>query len=299
MIANTITFTNLGGNGDSVNFAPNRHFRLINGFDLSALSATVNQSQSTKNGATYQSTKLESRDFDIEFFIYRNSESINWYEEKRHELFKVFNPLKNPIRIDFVTKGGKEYYIDAELVATPSLPQGWENDNNTWQKGLLQFNASDPFIYEKNEIKTDIALWMANLEFPLEVFEEGIEIGYRSPSLIVNVQNNGSDDTGMIIRFKAASEVVNPKLLNVNTYEELKLNFTMLPGDLIEISTFSGKRTAVLTRNNVKTNIFGKIDLSSTFLQLRVGDNLFRYDVDKGLDYLECSILHRNTLIGV
>ncbi|WP_328010099.1 phage distal tail protein [Lysinibacillus xylanilyticus] len=137
------------------------------------------------------------------------------------------------------------------------------------------------------------------MEFPLEVFEEGIEISYRSPSLIVNVENKGSDDTGMIIRFIAASQVVNPKLLNVNTNEELKLNFTMLPGDLIEISTFSGKRTATLKRNNVKINIFGKIDLSSTFLQLRVGDNLFRYDVDKGLDYLECSILHRNTLIGV
>lgn len=299
MISNIITFTNLGGDGDSATFAPDRHHRLISGFDLSALSVIVNQSQSTKNGATYQSTKLETRDFEIEFFTNRNYESVGWVENMRHELFKVFNPLKNPIRIDFTTKGGKGYYIDAELVSTPSLPQGFENNNRKWQKGLLQFIASDPFIYEKDETKTDIALWMANLEFPLEVFEEGIEIGYRSPSLIVNVLNSGSDDTGMIMRFKALSELVNPKLLNVNTYEEFKLNFTMLPDDLIEVSTFSGKRTATLIRNNVRTNIFGRIDLASTFLQLRVGDNLFRYNADEGIDYLEVSILHRNTLIGV
>lgn len=299
MITNIITFTNLGGDGDSVTFAPDRHHRLISGFDLSALSAIVNQSQSTKNGATYQSTKLETRDFEIEFFTNRNYESVGWIEDMRHELFKVFNPLKNPIRINFETKGGKEYYIDAELIATPSLPQGFENSNKVWQKGLLQFNASDPFIYEKNETKTDIAVWMPNLEFPLEVVEGGIEVGYRSPSLIVNVENRGSDDTGMVIRFKALSEVVNPMLLNVNTYEQLKLNFTMLPGDVIEVSTYTGKRTARLTRNNVTTNVFGRIDLSSAFLQLRVGDNLFRYDATEGLDYLECSIIHRNTLIGV
>lgn len=280
-------------------FAQNRHFRLINGFDLSNLTATLNRSESTKNGATHQSSKLDTRDFEVEFFIFRNYESANWTEEMRHELFKVFNPLKNPIRIDFITKGNKEYYIDAELLAIPSLPQDWESNNAAWQKGLLQFNASNPFIYEKNATRTDIAVWLPNLEFPLEVVEDGIEVGYRSPSLIVNVVNSGSDDTGMIIRFKALSDVLNPSLLNVNTYEHLKLNFAMLAGDLIEISTFSGSRTATLIRNNVRTNIFGRIDLSSTFLQLRVGDNLFRYDVDDGLDFLECSIIHRNTLIGV
>ena len=157
-------------------FAQNRRFRLINGFDLSNLSATLNRSESTKSGATYQSSVLDTRDFEIEFFIHRRYETVNWIEEMRHELFKVFNPLKNPIRIDFVTKGGKEYYIDAELLAIPSLPQDFENSNKAWQKGLLQFNASDPFIYEKDATKTDIALWMANLEFPLEVFEEGIEV---------------------------------------------------------------------------------------------------------------------------
>ena len=298
MITNSITFTNLGGEGDSVTFAPNRHFKLINGFDLSGLSATVNQSQSTKNGSTYQSTKLDNREFEIEFFIHRDYQNINWVEDARHELFKVFNPLKNPIRIDFETKGGKGYYVTAELVTVPVLPQGFDNENLAWQKGLLQFNASDPFVYEDEETKTDIALWVKTFTFPV-VFDEPKAFGYRSQSLIVNVMNSGSDDTGMIIRFKASSELDNPSLLNVNTYEELKLNFTMLPGDEIEVSTFSGKRYARLTRNNVTTNIFGTIDLSSTFLQLRVGDNLFRYNATDGLDYLQCEIIHRNTLIGV
>lgn len=296
MIADTISYTN--NSGDSVTFAQNRHFRLLNGFDLSALSAIINRSSNTKNGANYQSTKIDTRDFDIKFFIYRNYETQEWLEDRRHELFKVFNPSKNPIRIDFTTKGGKQYFIDAELLSTPSLPQGFGNDNKAWQKGLLQFNASNPFIYEKKETKTDIALWVKNFVFPA-TFTDKIALGYRSPSLIVNVENKGSDDTGMIIRFKALNDVSKPSLLNINTYETLKLNFDMLPGDEIEVSTFSGNRYAILYRNNEKVDIFRRIDLSSAFLQLRVGDNLFRYDAVEGLDYLECSIIHRNTLIGV
>ncbi|HCG4535568.1 TPA: phage tail family protein [Salmonella enterica subsp. enterica serovar Typhi str. AG3] len=295
MIIKELKITN--SSGDSIEFG--RHFRLIDGFDLSALSATVNTSPNTGNGARYKNTKLETRDLDSSFFINRDNNDNEWIEAQREELFKVLNPLKNPMRLDFTTKGGKELYLNAELLSAPSLPQGFENDNRAWQKGLLQFTCSDPYIYDAAEIKVDIALWVSNLEFPLEVVEEGIEVGYRSPSLIVNVLNEGSDSSGMTIRFTALSEVVNPKLLNVNTYDELKLNTIMQPGDVIEVSTYRGKRTVKLIRNNVESNAFNTVDLYSKWLQLEVGDNLFRYDADEGLDYLEVSIKYTPKRIGV
>ncbi|MEK3955368.1 phage tail family protein [Psychrobacillus sp. FSL K6-1464] len=295
MIIKELKITN--SSGDSIEFG--RHFRLIDGFDLSGLSATVNTSTTTGNGARYKNTKLESRDLDSSFLIFRDQNSYAWIEERREELYKVLNPLKNPMRLDFTTKGGSELYLKAELLSTPSLPQGFENDNNIWQKGLLQFSCSDPYIYETAETKVDIALWVSNLEFPLEVVEEGIEVGYRSPSLIVNVLNEGSDTSGMLIRFTALSQVVKPKLLNVNTYEELKLNTTMQPGDVIEVSTYQGKRNVKLTRNNVVSNVFNTVDLYSTWLQLEVGDNLFRYDADSGLDFLEVSMIFTNKRVGV
>ena len=296
MIIKELKITNVSG--DSIEFG--RHFRLIDGFDLSGLSATVNISTTTGNGARYKNTKLEPRDLDSSFFIFRDLNTNAWIEERREELYKVLNPLKNPMRLDFTTKGGSELYLNAELLSTPILPQGFENDNKVWQKGLLQFSCSDPYIYEKAETKVDIALWVSNLEFPLEVVEEGIEVGYRSPSLIVNVLNDGSDTTGMIIRFRALSKIVNPKLLNVNTYEELKLNTTMLSGDVIEVSTYTGKRNALLIRNNVIIDVFNMVDLYSTWLQLEVGDNLYRYDADEGiLDYLEVSMAFTKKRIGV
>lgn len=297
MIPKTDTVKITNSNGDSIEFG--RHFRLIDGLDLSALTAQVNYAESTADGAHYQNTKLDVREFDVGFFINKDLQENWWMEERRQELFKVLNPKHNPMVISFDTKGGQSFYVNANIASAPSLPQGWENDNAVWQKGLLQFICTDPYIYDAASQKVDIALWVGAFEFPLEIVEGGIEMGYRSPSLIVNANNDGQESTGMIIRFVALSTVVNPKLLNVNTYEELKLNTTMLPGDVIEVSTYRGKRGATLMRSNTKTNVFSIIDLSSTFLQLEVGDNLFRYDADSGLDYLEVSMNFTPRRIGV
>lgn len=295
MIVKELNITN--SNGDSIQFG--RHFRLIEGFDLSNLAADVSYSQSARDGANYQRTVLDIRDFDLSFFIYNNHQEEWWVEEKRQELFRVFNPKLNPMRIDFTSKGGESYYLTANLEGVPSLPQGFENDNKAWNKGLLQFTSGDPYIYASSSTLVEVASWIGAFEFPLEIVEGGIEMGYRSPSLISNVLNEGQSDSGMIIRFKALGSLSSPSLINVNTYESFKLNVNMIGGDVIEVSTYVGKKTVTLIRNNVRTNIFNSVDLSSTFLQLAPGDNLFRYDADTGLDNLEVSMSFTKSYVGV
>lgn len=295
MLIKNMTITNL--RGDSIIFS--HHFRIADDFDMSGLSASVNYSESTADGSNYQNTKLDNRDFDVPFFIYKEMTESWWIEEKQNEAYKVFNPKCNPFRIDITTKAGKEYYINANLMGSPSFPKGFENSNLVWQKGLLQFSANDPCFYAKNTQRVDIALWVPAFEFPLEISEEGIEMGYRSPSLIVNVLNDGQESTGMIIRFKALGTLVNPSLFNVNTREELKINTTMIGGDVIEISTYKRRKTVKLIRGGVESDIFNKLDLRSKFLQLDIGDNLFRYDASEGIDNLEVSMTFNPRLLGV
>ncbi|MGD6894286.1 phage tail family protein [Bacillus infantis] len=296
MLIKNMTITN--HRGDSITFG--RHFRLIDGFDLSNLQASVNYSESTVDGSNYQNTMLENRDFDIPFFIYKKLTDPWWIEEKRNQAFKVFNPKTNPFRIDFMTHSGEEYYINANLEGTPSFPMGFENDNQEWQKGYLQFSANDPYFYKKDAVGVDIARWIGAFEFPLEVpADTGIEMGYRTQSLIVNVLNEGQERTGMIIRFRALGTLKNPSLVNVNTYEAIKINTTMLPGDVIEISTYKRRKTVTLIRNGAAIGAFNLLDISSTFLQLEIGDNLFRYDAEEGLDNLNVSMNFTPRLLGV
>lgn len=292
-----MTITN--SRGDSITFG--HHFKLVDDFELSGLKADVNYSESTSDGSHYQNTKLANGEYTIPFFIDRKHGGHEWIEEKRAEAYRVLNPTTNPMRIDFKTKGGKEYYIIANLESIPTFGKGFENDNRLWLLGLIQLTSGDPYYYEKEAKVVDIALWVGNFEFPLEIPEEGIEMGYRSPSLIVNVLNDGQTDTGMTIRFRARGTLTNPSLMNVNTYESIKINTTMLPSDIIEIVTYRGRRTVTLIRNNVRTDIFNLIDFpdNSVFLQLLIGDNLFRYDADTGVDNLEVSMSFTQRKLGV
>lgn len=295
LIIDKIKLTN--ASDESIEFG--RHFKLYEEIDLSGLNADVNYSESSSDGASYQNTRLSTRDIEIPFFIHRTIEDDTFIEIKRQEVYRVCNPQKNPIRIDFTTKNGIAYYVTAEITSTPTFGIGFEKANNVWNKGLLHFKCADPYLYEKNITVVQVAAWTSNFEFPLELFNEGIEIGYKSPSLIANVYNSGANDTGMLIRFKALTAVLNPSLININTYETFKLNIEMLAGDIIEVSTYNKRKYAKLIRNNITTSVFGKVDYSSTFLQLATGDNLFRYDADDGLDNLEVSMIFTNKYLGV
>lgn len=281
--------------GDSISFT--NPLRLVRIDGLSGLGAENYYSESTKDGSTRTGTKLSNRNLEIEFQIRKTSDWNDYLiEEQKSKIFKVFNPKQNPVRLDITTKSGKQYYLSANVDSTPAF----SNEKPAYIGCLIQFSCDDPYIYEADEQKVDIALWVGAFEFPLEIpADTGIEMGYRSPSLIVNVTNDGQTETGMLIRFKALGTLTNPSLINVNTQEFIKLNTTMEAGDVIEVSTYPGNKYVKLTRNGITSDALNTLKLTSTFLQLEVGDNLFRYDAEENIDNLEVDIRHRNTLLGV
>lgn len=284
--------------GDEFEFS--RLFRLTKGLDLSALAASVNYSSGVGAGSKYQNTKLENREFDIEFKMIRpKNANETLMDNKRANLYRVFNPELNPMRLDLALSNGKEYYLNAHLQSTPAMPPDHDNNNAAWQRALLQFVATDPFIYEKNARQLEIATWVKAFKFPLKIKQGGIKMGTRSNSLFVNAVNAGQNKTGMIVRFKANATVVRPALINVNTYEELRLNITMTQGDVIEVSTYEDDMSITLIKNNIPTNVFNAIDLYSHFLQLEPGDNLLRYEADTGVDNLEITLTYRAKSVGV
>lgn len=164
---------------------------------------------------------------------------------------------------------------------------------------LIHLYCPNPFWLDIVETKEEVAIWRPAFEFPLEIVEEGIEMGYREPNLIVNIFNKGDVACGMRIQFKALATVVNPSLFNVNTREYFKINKTMQAGEIITVTTHFQNKKVELSKNGVTSNAFNWIDLDSTFLQLEPGDNLFRYDADDGLDNLEVDIYYTPQYLGV
>lgn len=164
--------------------------------------------------------------------------------------------------------------------------------------------AADPLFRDDHEEKVSAASTKALFRFPLIINKTDMKpprvmFGIREPSLIVNVFNAGAVSTGMRIVFRALGTLKGPMLINVETQEQFKLNKTMTAGESVEITTTIGEKKVIGSVNGVESNYFRYRDLDSTWLQLNVGDNLFRYDADQGIDNLEVYIYFSNKYLEV
>lgn len=122
---------------------------------------------------------------------------------------------------------------------------------------------------------------------PLKIGGHGIIMGLRSPSTIATITNTGALPCGFIITFQASGTVENPKIIDINTQEYIRLSHTMQAGEVIRISTLDNNKTVRQIIGEDSINAFNFLDFAnSTFLQLAVGINYLRYDADSGLDNL-------------
>jgi len=245
-----------------------------------------------QDGVTATHSSLGPRNIVIEGKIMdSNRENRQAY---RNKLLSVFNPkLDGKLIIDL---GNVKRQIDCIVEQAPYFSSESGQNHQDFSISLI---APNPYWQDISTIKEEIAIWRGAFEFPLELFEEGIEIGFREPSLIANVYNAGDVPCGMKIQFKAIATVVNPSLLNVNTGEYFKLNKTMQSGETITVTThFQNKKIEVNQGGNI-SNGFIYLDVNSTFLQLEPGDNVLRYNADEGIENLEITIWYTPQYLGV
>lgn len=246
-----------------------------------------------QDGSTITNVNLIDRPLQILGSI--KGESKEEIARYRAKLLQVFNPkVKGWLQYEY---GDTKRRIRCQVENAPVFSK--KNKSYKQQEFLVNLICPNPFWQDVVETKEEVAIWRGALEFPLELLEEGIEIGFREPSLIVNVYNAGDVACGMKIQFKALATVVNPSLFNVNNREYFKINKTMEAGEIITVTTHFQNKKVELNKNGVVSNAFNWIDFQSTFLQLDVGDNLLRYDADDGLENLEVSIYFTPQYLGV
>ena len=166
----------------------------------------------------------------------------------------------------------------------------------------ITFKCLSPFWLETQVHREDIAGWVADWYFPTVILRDdpnSMIYGHREINIIVDVFNDGHVSTGMTIQFRALGELTNPQLFNVNTREYMKINYSMVAGDVLTVNTNYGEKGITLLRAGLESNIYRYMDVDSTFLQLDIGDNIFRYDADAGITNLEVSIFYDQKYLGV
>lgn len=279
-------------NNEEINLTQ-RNIKIINIEGISSLTNEINTTTGVnQSGETYVSNRVEPRDIDI---LLRLKTTEDEFRTLKRKLIKVFNPALDGELILKSINGDKKISVRVKVSPT------FKNTSYKTSKEVdISLVALDPYWKDINETKTEIAVWKGSFSFPLFInVENGTMMGYREPSLIVNTNNIGDVKTGMRIEFKALGTVVNPKLVNIETQDFIKINKTLEKDEIIEVTTDFYNKRVIFSKNGITENAFNYWDLYSTFLQLEIGDNLFRYDAEDGLDNLEVSIYHTSRYLGV
>lgn len=288
--------------GESIEFSTYSPYYVNVSKDVTGMSDIKNtlykSSSMGQHGETLTGQKIDAKEIDIKGSI--NSRYKDRVLELRRAALKVLNPELSGtltyIYKDFVR------VIDCKVDDTPTFSRKKVLNDFT-----IQFSCPSPFWREEQEEKADIASWIGNFEFELEIPEDeglsaeetGIEFDYREPNIIVDVYNEGDVSTGMRIEFRATGTLSNPILLNMDTGEYIQINAGLQAGDVVTVNTEYGSKGATLLRGGATEDYFRYVDVDSTFMQLTIGDNVFRYDAESGVDALEVTLYHSNKYLGV
>lgn len=247
-------------------------------------------------GKTVTGTSLETRDIRIEGWIVATNEAaMSSYK-------RILNRFVNPQEaIDLFYK---DYMIRFLPDETVKYSISYLENNDIMCKFQILGTCPHPMFSDIVEQKSTFATTIGHFRFPLVMSSDlpdgGVVFGKRTESLIASVVNTGSVPVGMRIIFKANGLVVNPKLVNVNTQERLVINKTLVADEEISINTNVGEKGVKGRVGNAEfTNYYRYRDLDSTWLQLSLDENLFRYDADEGLDNLEVFVYFYNRFLEV
>jgi len=281
-----LTYINAGG--ERITLKQSRPFFITKIDGIGNIRQTVNTFKAPEqDGAFYVSSTLDMRNIIIEGTIVANTADEAY--ELRKNLLRLFSPKKSGV---LQYRGRQISCVVEEAVLSVSLRE-------RIPKFFLSLLCPNPFFETLNEVWQDLASWEALLEFPLEIPEEGIELGLRQPSQIIAVDNIGDVPCGCEIVFRASGPVSNPELLHMDTGEYVRILSEMNTGDEFHIFTHFARKKVIRIINNTESNAFYLLDTASIFFQLVPGMNNLRYYALNNLELLDVSILYRPQFLGV
>lgn len=270
---------------------------ILNSVDWGAVESTHHSFKYVNQIGVYVTgTSFETRSVTIQGWVIAENESMMTI--RKTTLNRFFNPQQ---AVDL-------FYKDYVLRFLPNTSIRYSTviaeNNEVICKFKVEGYCPDPLFGEQVESKVAAASTQAMFHFPLIISETpnppgGIIFGLRQPSLIFTVTNTGAVDVGMKIVFRANGTLTNPSLIEVNTQKFFKVNKTMVAGEEITIDTIIGEKKIEGYLNGITSNYFKYRDLDSEWLQLKVGDNLFRYDADQNVGNLEVYIYYNNKYLEV
>lgn len=274
-------------NGDILEFSDDSPFSIDEITGLDPPDAIVNRNNvASLDGTKYNSSKVNERTINISFTIDTEPEKnrLDIYKvlKSKHFVEVIFNGAYRKVSI-----AGTVESINIDYFAMPQLVS-------------VSILCTFPFFKDLQEMINNIDSVVPMFYFPFSITKENpIPFGYIDTVTNITVINEGEITCGMEIELYARSTVRNPKIFNYITGEYIGLDFNMIAGDSIFITTHSGNKNITLLRQGKNINILNSLMRGSEWLQLENGENTFTFDAEYGLTSLHITFKHTQLYQGV
>lgn len=273
----------------TVNSNQIQYFPLIGGTKANIITTKIwNQ-----HGDSFIDAYMDSEDLTFTFILSLLNKNRYDTMNMRKNISDICNPLNGIITMKIYLNTGEVYNRDIVFSTAPSFPIGTANRNKDWQIVQLNFTAHNPFWYADEEIVETFQSVEPEFQFPFTMAASApVFYGTILPNNIA--KNEGQVPAPVAITIVGAC--TNPRIDNITTGEYIAFNnLTMTATDELEINTAFGEKKVSLNG----TNIFNKLDFSSTFFQLVKGDNEIKFSDDTGNNSAAIHFVYQNLFITI
>jgi hypothetical protein len=246
-----------------------------------------------QHGDTHINAMMDAPEGEFVFIIPTRNMIPEEIAEERRKITNICNPLKGTVKMIVILNDYTLYQRDITFVSAPIFPTGLENRNRDWQKVQLLYTANNPFWYSENEVIETFQGVEPLIKFPITMSTTNpIYFGNIIPSKIA--RNDGQVEAPVVIEVKGTCQ--NPKIENETTGEFIAFkDLIMDADDVLVIDTTFGQKKVELNGEN----IFNKLDFTSTFFNLQIGDNVIDFIDDLNAPDTTISFIYRNLYITI
>lgn len=272
--------------GEQLEITNNPNYVITNIDGLYPPEGTINTTQTANaDGSVFNSARINDRVITITM-------AINGPAEANRVLLYRYFKTKYQVRL-YYKNGVRDVFIDGYV--SKFTVEYFE------VKQVAQIEITCPMTLFRAVSENTAALSGTENGF---VFPFAIEVTGAAFSTITigeekSIRNDGDMEVGIVIHLTALGSVTNPAIYNLDTGEHMILNVEMQSGDEIAINTRKKEKSITLLHGSKQTNIVGKLDATSTWFNLKPGDNTFTYKADKLPENLKCEFIVNAQYEGV
>lgn len=251
----------------------------------------------TQLGEYISSTRVRGRTITIVGYVYyipseyekvgMNHEELEKYchdriLKKKETLNNIVNPTQ-VVRLEI-----EDYYIEGKPDKSVVYGSNRSSNNEYFCSFMISIFCNNPMFRKITLPNTLLTGTSGAFRFPL-VFPKGrgIIMGIRNSYRLIAIKNEGNVPTGGIFQIKANGVITNPTLTDLATGKFIRINKSLIEGEIIEINTNDGNEKGVKGYlNGEELNYFKYWDFNNTWMKFPIGTTMIGFSIDEGDDSL-------------